>query len=82
VNFISGTNQHSFSDPTQKISTQKASGRRAIKINSDIWIGSNAVIASDIGKRCVIGAASVLVNAAEEYSVYGGNPAKLIRKID
>ncbi|TKC13070.1 acyltransferase [Pedobacter polaris] len=81
VNFISGTTQHSFEDQTQTISNQKALGRSMITIGSDIWIGSNAVIASSIGNRCVIGAGSVLVKPAEDQSVYAGNPAKLIKKI-
>lgn len=81
VNFISGTNQHSYKDPTKKISAQKATGRSTISIGSDVWIGSNSVIAASIGDRCVIGAGSVLVKAAEGQSIYAGNPAKLIKKI-
>lgn len=81
VNFISGTNQHSFEDETQKISTQKAGGRSMITIGSDVWIGSNAVIAASVGTRCVIGAGSVLVKATEDKCVYAGNPARLIKQI-
>jgi len=82
VNFLSGTNQHSFENADKKISNQPASGRRMISIGSDVWIGSNAIIASDIGTRCVIGAGSLLIKPAEDKGVYGGNPAKLIRKIN
>jgi virginiamycin A acetyltransferase len=82
VNFISGTNQHSYENPNEKISNQQAQGRRMISIGSDIWIGSNAIIASDIGTRCVIGAGSLLVKPAESFGVYGGNPAKLLKKIN
>lgn len=82
VNFISGTNQHSFENLNEKISDQHAGGRRMISIGSDVWIGSNAIIASDIGTRCVIGAGSLLVKPAESYGVYGGNPAKLLKKIN
>jgi acetyltransferase-like isoleucine patch superfamily enzyme len=82
VNFISGTNQHSFDDPLQTINKQSAAGRSMIIIGSDVWIGSNAIIASNIGDRCVIGAGSVLVKPAQSNSVYAGNPAKLIKNID
>jgi acetyltransferase-like isoleucine patch superfamily enzyme len=82
VNFISGTTQHSFENPELKIVDQDAKGRRVIYIGSDVWIGSNAVIASDVGTRCVIGAGAVLVKPAESYGVYGGNPAKLLKKLN
>ena len=81
VNFISGNNQHSFENPNEKISNQKAVGRKMISIGSDVWIGSNAIIASNIGTRCVIGAGSLLVKPAASYGVYGGNPAKILKKI-
>ncbi|MFD2161875.1 acyltransferase [Paradesertivirga mongoliensis] len=81
VNFVSGTKQHSFDDDSQPISTQKAAGRVTINIGSDVWIGSNAVVAADVGSRCVIATGSILVRPAENRSIYGGNPAKLIRTI-
>jgi acetyltransferase-like isoleucine patch superfamily enzyme len=81
VNFISGRKQHSFDDPEQLISTQKSHGRSPINVGSDAWIGSNCVIMADLGSRCVLGAGSVVVKAAESCGVYAGNPAKLIREI-
>lgn len=81
VNLISGTKQHSFADPTKTIYAQISSGRSLITIGSDVWIGSNSVIMANIGTRCVIGAGSVLVRAADDNSVYAGNPAKLIKQI-
>jgi len=81
VNFISGTTQHSFEDENLPIGSQKAAGRSMITIGSDVWIGSNAVIAASIGSRCVIGAGSVLVKNAENWSIYAGNPAKFIKQI-
>lgn len=81
VNFISGTSQHSFEDDSQTISEQKSAGRTMITIGSDVWIGSNAVIAANVGSRCVVGAGAVLVKPATDRGVYGGNPAKLIKTI-
>ena len=81
VNFLSGTNQHSFENEFETIRSQKAKGRIMLTINSDVWIGSNSVIAANIGRRCVIGAGSVLVKSTEDNCVYAGNPARLIKKM-
>ena len=81
VNFLSGRTQHSYSDPSQPISSQKAPGRYMINIGSDVWIGSNSIIAANVGHRCVIGAGSVLMHNTEEGGVYVGNPARFVKKI-
>jgi acetyltransferase-like isoleucine patch superfamily enzyme len=81
VNFLSGTTQHSFADPSKPICSQEAPGRKMISIGTDVWIGSNAVIAANVGHRCVIGAGCVLVREAESNSIYVGNPARLVKNI-
>jgi virginiamycin A acetyltransferase len=52
-----------------------------IIIEDDVWIGFGSTILSGvrIGKGSVIAAGSVVVKDVEPYSVYGGNPAKLIK---
>ncbi|MDA8441986.1 MAG: acyltransferase, partial [Peptococcaceae bacterium] len=81
VNITSGKNQHSFADVNQKINAQPALGRVMVHIGNDVWIGNNAVIAADIGSRCVVGLGSVVVKKLSSHGVYGGNPAKLIKQI-
>lgn len=53
-----------------------------IVIEEDVWIGSNSVILSGIkiGRGSIIGAGSVVTKDVEEYSIMGGNPAKLLKK--
>jgi maltose O-acetyltransferase len=53
-----------------------------IFIEDDVWIGRNVVILPGIriGKGCIVGANSVVTKNLEEYSIYGGVPAKLIKK--
>ncbi len=55
-----------------------------VTIANDVWIGSGVrILASvNIGTRCVIAAGAVLNKDAESHSVYGGVPAKLIKKIN
>lgn len=54
----------------------------AIDIGEGCWIGTNVVVLSGvkIGKKCVIGAGSVVTKSIEPYSVAVGNPAKVIKR--
>lgn len=54
---------------------------KKIVIEDDIWIGTNAIILAGVflKKGCVIGAGAVVTKDCEEYGVYGGVPAKLIK---
>ena len=81
VNMLSGRRQHALQ--RQEAARQdQAFGREKVHIGSDVWIGSNCVIAADIEERCVIGAGSVLVRKALAGTVYAGNPAKALRKLE
>ena len=55
---------------------------KPIMICDDVWIGARAIIMGGctIGKGSIIAAGSVITHDVEEYSIVGGNPAKLIRK--
>ncbi|MPM62105.1 2,3,4,5-tetrahydropyridine-2,6-dicarboxylate N-acetyltransferase [bioreactor metagenome] len=52
------------------------------KIGNDVWIGSNCLIKSGIkiGNGAIIGMGSVVTKDVGGYEIWGGNPAKLIRK--
>lgn len=54
-----------------------------IKIGNNVWIGSNATILQGvkIGEWAVIAAGAVVTKDVEPYTVVGGVPAKLIKKI-
>jgi galactoside O-acetyltransferase len=54
--------------------------RGAIVIEDDVWIGSNAVITSDVtlAKGTIVGAGSVVTRSTEPYSIVGGVPARKI----
>jgi acetyltransferase-like isoleucine patch superfamily enzyme len=55
-----------------------------VRIEEDVFIGYNAVIAKPItiGKGSIIGANAVITKDVEPYSVMAGIPAKCIRKLD
>jgi maltose O-acetyltransferase len=51
-------------------------------IGNDVWIGANVLIMAGvkIGNHSVIAAGSVVTKDVSAYSVYGGIPAKFIKK--
>lgn len=57
---------------------------KPITIEDDVWIGGNTVINQGvtIGARSVIAANSVVNSDVPSDSLYGGTPAKLIRRIN
>ena len=52
-----------------------------ITIDDDVWIGNNVniLVGRHTAKGSIIGIGSVLTKDFPEYSIVGGNPAKLIR---
>jgi acetyltransferase-like isoleucine patch superfamily enzyme len=54
-----------------------------VKVGNHSWIGANSVIMSNVslGDFCVVAANSFVNSSFEPYSVVGGNPAKLLRKL-
>ena len=51
-------------------------------IGNDVWIGAEAMIMPgiNIADGCVIGARSLVTKNIGPYEIWGGNPAKLIKK--
>ncbi|MCX7708423.1 MAG: acyltransferase [Clostridia bacterium] len=76
---IIGTN-HGHSNPHIPIIKQSHT-QKGIEIGDDIWIGANAVIVDGvrIGSHSIIAAGAVVTKDIPEYSVAGGNPARIIK---
>ena len=57
---------------------------KPIHIGKKVWIGSGAIVLPGvtIGDNSVIAAGSIVTKDVPENCVYGGNPAKFIKKID
>ncbi len=53
-----------------------------VVIGNDVWIGTNVIIMSgvSIGNGAVIAAGSVVSKNIEDYEIWGGNPARLLKK--
>lgn len=57
---------------------------KSISIGDGVWICANVTILPGvtIGNGCVIAAGSVVVKDCKSNCMYGGNPAKLIKRLD
>ena len=78
VHILSGLRQHAFDDLETPIKQQNGEYSK-VTIGEDTWIGNCAVICADVGKKCVIGAGSVVVHPIPDYAIAVGNPARVVR---
>lgn len=73
---------HNFNDTNRRIDEQGITTKPVV-IGDDVWIGANAVILPgvSIGSHAVIAAGAVVTSDVEDYTVVGGVPAKVIKKL-
>lgn len=78
---LSGLN-HRYDDISTPISLQGVN-KAEIVVEDECWIGANSVITAGvhIGKHAVVAAGSVVTKDVPPYSVVGGCPAKVIKRI-
>ncbi len=78
VHIMSGSQQHHFDDVETPIQ-QQGGNYIKISIGEDSWIGNGSLVMANIGKKCIIGAGSVVTKDIPDYSIAVGNPAKVIK---
>lgn len=73
---------HNFKDKNTLIYNQGYDEEKGVTIEDDVWIGRRVIILPGvtIKKGTVVGAGAIVTKSFPEYSVIGGNPAKLIGK--
>ena len=71
---------HGYIDKTKLIQEQGLTYARIV-IEDDVWIGGGSVVlqGTKLGKGCVVGGGSTIVNDVPPYAVVAGNPAKIIK---
>ena len=76
---ITDSDWHGIYDRTDYVATPKP-----IKIHKNVWIGERSIIlkGTQIGENSIIGAGSVVHGDIPPNSVYAGNPAKEVKKLD
>lgn len=75
-------NNHITSDADKPMCFQGKEENRPIVIEDDCWIGARVMIMAGkrIGHGSILAGGSVITKDFDEYSIVGGNPAKLIKK--
>ena len=76
---ITDSDWHGIYDRTDYVATTKP-----VKIHKNVWIGERSIIlkGTQIGENSIIGAGSVVHGDIPPNSVYAGNPAKEVKKLD
>lgn len=74
---------HRFEDPVVPVPWQGFTTKGPTRIGDDVWLGANVVVTSGvtIGRRCVVGANSVVTTDLPAFSIAAGAPAKVLRTI-
>lgn len=75
------TRNHCFENADKLIREQGYCVEDTVYIGNDVWIGGRVIILPGvrIGNCAVIGAGAVVTKDVPDYSVVGGNPAKIIK---
>ena len=81
--FITDAN-HRYDDLEKPVPWQGFTSKGPTRVGDNVWCGANVVITSGVtvGRRCVIGANSVVTEDLPEFSIAAGAPAKVLRTIE
>ena len=81
--FVTDAN-HRFDDPDKPVTWQGFTTKGPTRVGDNVWCGANVVITSGVtvGRRCVIGANSVVTKDIPPRSIAAGAPARVIRPIE
>jgi acetyltransferase-like isoleucine patch superfamily enzyme len=78
VDIISGSNQHHFE--RLDIPMREQGGElEMIVIGEDSWLGNSSVVMSNVGRKSIVAAGSVVVKDIPPFSIVAGNPAKVLK---
>ena len=81
VHIMSGKGQHNYSDPTRPIKDQGGVFTK-VSIGENCWLGNGALVMANIGPGSIVAAGAVVVDDVPSGVIVGGNPAKVLRKMN
>ncbi len=75
------TRNHLFDRTDIPMKRQGGAKREEVKIEDDVWIGQRVIILPGvtIRKGTIVGAGAVVTKTHPEFSVIGGNPARVLK---
>ncbi len=79
VDIMNGSKQHYIDDINIPIREQGGEYPK-VTIGEDTWLGNGATVLCDVGKKCVIGARSLVIKPVDDYSIAVGSPARVVKK--
>lgn len=49
-----------------------------VNIGRDSWIGDRAIVMADVGRQCIVGAASLVTKPVPDFAIVVGMPARIV----
>jgi len=77
VSVMNGCRQHGTSRLDIPIRLQPGE-YESVTIGEGAWIGEHATVAADVGRHCIVGAGSLVLQPIPHYSIAVGSPARII----
>ena len=77
VSVMNGCRQHGTSRLDIPIRLQPGE-YESVTIGEGAWIGEHATVAADVGRHCIVGAGSLVLQPIPDYSIAVGSPARII----
>lgn len=77
-------NNHSYENPDLSVRAQALSAPGEVRIGGGSWLGTHVVVAGNvrIGRHCVVGANSVVLDDLPDHCVAAGAPARVLKRFD
>lgn len=79
TSILSSSPQHNFDDPNRLVLSESNPPSR-VTIGYDSHVGAACVILANVGRKCLVGPGSVVVNELDDHSIAVGNPARAVKQ--
>ena len=81
-NILISSENHSMDPENDRYYMDQPLKCSPIRVGEGTWIGEKVCVLSgvNIGKKCVVGAGSIVTSSIPDYSIVVGNPARIIKQ--